>query len=166
KRDPRAMTLARKLVAGVVLVVPILWAASNASANESESLEGLRLFLTPEQRLRLNNRRDGIEPIIVPVIVEAPVVEEPPKPKPKPKPVVLPRVTFQGYVTRSDGETTVWVNNRPVGEGQQVRKNVRVLSVDEGAGKTRVSLPDNSTISLKPGQRFEPKNRRVVDSVK
>src|SRR5689334_24935201 len=66
-----------------------------------------RLFLTPEQRAALDNaRRNKIRA----EAVAAAVVK-------KPKPPAARSVLINGVVKRSDGETIVWVNGKPV-EGE------------------------------------------------
>ena len=147
----------------LLLAIPLV--TFEVSANDP--LGALRLFLTAEDRAELNDLRSGAKPVIVPVVVEVPEPEPEPKPKPrprpKPKPKPLPSVTLQGYVSRSDGQNNVWVNGRPVEEGQQASKKVRVLAIDDNGGTANIHLPDQSTLKLKPGQRFDPAAKRVVD---
>ncbi|MEM7206623.1 MAG: hypothetical protein AAF434_02250 [Pseudomonadota bacterium] len=130
----------------------------------NDQLGGYRLFLSSEQRAQLDRKRDGVEEVVVPVVVEAPKPKPKIEPKPKPKPE-LPSVSLQGYVVRGDGENTVWLNNRPVEEGQRAARDVRVLSIDESSGDAEVNLANEKTIRIKPGEKFEPKAEQVIDPV-
>ena len=135
----------------------------------ADALGDARLFLTAAQRATLDNARAN---------PKKPEPPEPPKPVEKPKPVVkkvvkrkvekkpspvLPEVTLQGFVQRSGGESTVWVNNRASKEGDVVGKQVQLLSMDGDDGDVTIKMPDQSRIKLKPGQEFQPKGRKIVD---
>jgi hypothetical protein len=66
-----------------------------------------RLFLTPEQRAALDNaRRNRMRAEAVAATAEK-----------KPRIPPARNVTINGIVSRSDGESTIWVNGRPT-EGQ------------------------------------------------
>jgi hypothetical protein len=66
-----------------------------------------RLFLTPEQRTALDNaRRNRIRAEAVAATADK-----------RPKIPPARNVTINGIVSRSDGESTIWVNGRPT-EGQ------------------------------------------------
>ena len=153
-----------KIWIGFVTAVTLAAGWSPVPVAADQSLSGLRLFLSAEQRQKLNDKRSGVEKPVVPIVVEKPKLQ-PPKPKLKPKPIVLPRVTLQGYVARSDGKPTVWVNNRPLQEGEFAGKKVRVIGLNEESGSASITLPDDSTVTLQPGQRFDPNKKRVVDPV-
>jgi hypothetical protein len=116
-----------------------------------------RLFTTPEERGMLEALRQQ------PARAEAP-----PDPleaealAPEPPPVQSVRV--DGFVSRSRGNNTVWINgtNSLTGDlgAQQVDVNVRGIR-----GQTVPVRVQNSPvgIGLKPGQTFDPSDSRVVD---
>ncbi|MDQ3564293.1 MAG: hypothetical protein M3436_09175 [Pseudomonadota bacterium] len=117
-----------------------------------------RLFTTPEEREMLETLRNQ------PRRAEAPT-EQPLEPEalaPEPPPVQSVRV--DGFVSRSRGNNTVWINgtNSLTGDlgSQQVDVNVRGIR-----GQTVPVRVQNSPVGvgLKPGQTFDPTDSRVVD---
>ena len=116
-----------------------------------------RLFTTPEERQMLEALRNQ------PRRAEAP--PEPLEPEvlaPKPPPVQSVRV--DGFVSRSRGNNTVWINgtNSLTGDlrSHQVGVNVRGIR-----GQTVPVRVQNSPVGvgLKPGQSYDPSASRVVD---
>ena len=116
-----------------------------------------RLFTTPEERQMLEALRNQ------PPRAEAPA--EPLEPEalaPEPPPVQSVRV--DGFVSRSRGNNTVWINgiNSLTGDlgSQQVDVSVRGIR-----GQTVPVRVQNSPVGvgLKPGQTFDPSASRVVD---
>ena len=116
-----------------------------------------RLFTTPEERQMLEALRN-----------QPPRPEAPPEPlepealAPEPPPVQSVRV--DGFVSRSRGNNTVWINgtNSLTGDlgSHQVDVNVRGIR-----GQTVPVRVQNSPVGvgLKPGQTFDPSDSRVVD---
>lgn len=100
-----------------------------------------RLFFTPAQRTQLDAAR--AEKSRAPAAAEA---EEP-----QPLPQVI---TYSGIVRRSDGKTTVWINNRPAEDGR---------STESPALASRVH-PDGSVVLRLP-QNERPVRLRVGQSV-
>ncbi|MGH8646266.1 MAG: hypothetical protein ACREX4_18120 [Gammaproteobacteria bacterium] len=116
-----------------------------------------RLFTTPDERQMLEALRNQ------PRRAEGP--PEPLEPEalaPEPPPVQSVRV--DGFVTRSRGNNTVWINgtNSLTGDlgSQQVDVNVRGIR-----GQTVPVRVQNSPVGvgLKPGQTYSPEGARVVD---
>ncbi|MGH6830379.1 MAG: hypothetical protein ACREDG_04425 [Methylocella sp.] len=116
-----------------------------------------RLFTTPKERQMLEALRHQ------PRRAEAPA--EPLEPEalaPEPPPVQSVRV--DGFVSRSRGNNTVWINgtNSLTGDlgSQQVDVNVRGIR-----GQTVPVRVQNSPVGvgLKPGQTFDPSASRAVD---
>ena len=85
--------------------------------------------------------------------------------------VELPEpVTMQGYVKRSDGSTTLWVNNKAVQENSTQndveigRLNKQKNSAKNGADSLNVRIPaTGKNVRLKPGQVYEPETNRIVE---
>lgn len=106
-------------------------------AAQAESLG--RLFHTPEQRALLNNARKTMP---------MNAVGEPEAPS-------LPDFTLNGIVTRSDGQRSVWLNDR--------------LEYDAGRpgaqerNQVQVQLPGGGT-KLKVGQSLDPATGRVTEN--
>ncbi|HSQ04177.1 MAG TPA: hypothetical protein VLN59_09085 [Burkholderiales bacterium] len=110
-----------------------------------------RLFYTPAQRTQLDTARNHRTPTSV---VESPI-EAPPAP---------PALTYSGVVRRSDGKSTVWINNRVVGDGESL-SGVAVLGRIRPDGGIRLNLlPDKGTVDLKVGQTLEVDSGSVAEN--
>lgn len=123
------------MIRALVLLVGLA-AASGACAQELG-----RLFFTPEQRAALDARRKARVPD-----------------KPAAAPVVASPVTrLDGYVQRSDGRATVWVNGTALDEAapeKPVVDSARVsMTVGEGSARVR----------LKPGETIDRGSGEVAD---
>ena len=120
-----------------------------------------RLFFTPDERARLDalRRRPAAAP-------QAPVAAAAPAPQPQPLPPAPEYVTLNGVVRRSDGSTTVWLNNKPV-RGQQTEQGI-VVSPSErpGApGNVTVRVPQTGrSVDLKVGQQLEVNSGKVQEA--
>ncbi|MGH8668587.1 MAG: hypothetical protein ACREUH_05085 [Burkholderiales bacterium] len=96
-----------------------------------------RLFFTPEQRAALDARRKARVPD-----------------RPAPTPVaVSPTTRLDGYVRRSDGRSTVWVNGASVDE-----------AAPQGDGRVSVSVGESrARVRLKPGEELDRGSGEVTD---
>jgi hypothetical protein len=103
-----------------------------------------RLFLTPEQRAALDNaRRNKIR-------AEAMVAAAEKKPKIPP----AKSVTINGVVSRSDGESTIWVNGRPT-EGE-TEDGMRVVIAPGSQSSVVLREPaKGKQVRLKVGQHAD-----------
>lgn len=119
------MTRAILLVAGVLAITPV------------HAQEIGRLFFTPEQRETLDARRKARVPD-----------------KPAPVPVVIsPTTRLDGYVRRSDGRATVWVNGASVDDASP-----------RSDGRISVGVGDsNARVPLKPGEVLDRGSGEVTD---
>ncbi len=128
----------------LLIAALLAFAAAPAAAQELG-----RLFLTPEQRAALDARRKARVPDKPPV-VEA-VVESP-----------ITRV--DGFVRRSGGRSTVWLNGVPTPEGAQTEG----LQVRPGRGPASVSVTlgeDERRYELRVGERLDRGSGEVRDVV-
>ena len=119
-----------------------------------------RLFTTPAERARLEALRHA------PPVVETPeVTEEPEEIVEEPEPVVVPTVTVNGYVIRSDGNNTAWVNGQSILHGDLDPERIRVNPRGIQGGSVSVQLPEaRRAVRLKPGETYEPSVSGIVDS--
>jgi hypothetical protein len=104
-----------------------------------------RLFLTPEQRTNLDARRKARVPD-----------------KPAAAVVASPTTRLDGFVARSDGRSTVWVNGETLSAGPQP-DGPRVL---EGSS---VSVPVGESgvrARMKPGETLDRGTGEVRDLLK
>jgi hypothetical protein len=103
-----------------------------------------RLFFTPDQREALDARRKARVPD-----------------KPAAAVVASPTTRLDGYVKRSDGRSTVFVNGQPLLEGTP-----EAPSVDPEWRGGRVSVPTSeggARYVLKPGQSVDTGTGQVRD---
>ncbi|MFZ6758775.1 hypothetical protein ACO0K9_16340 [Undibacterium sp. Ji50W] len=115
-----------------------------------------RLFLTPAERGQLDQLREHGEPK---KILES---EAPTSSIPEPKVPPVEQFTFDGYVTRSSGKNTVWINQVPQNEHEksqvihvwQQRSKTPVVSLTPSPGKP---------LNLKVGQTFDKSTGKIVE---
>ena len=128
-------------------VLPALAAAGLCLACGVAAAQELeRLFFTPEQRQALDARR------------KARVMDKPAAPQ-----VAAPTLRVDGYVKRSGGPSTVWVNGESQTEGPQPE----APRIGEGAD-TRVSVTVGDSparVRLKPGEVLDRGNGEVRDVI-
>jgi hypothetical protein len=98
-----------------------------------------RLFTTPQERYQLDVARGLIAP------PPAPPVAAPAPPPPAP-------LTVDGFVRRSAGRSTVWVN--------QASQDARPAQFSGPANQPRVTLtlPGGARVKVKPGQTIDANN--------
>jgi hypothetical protein len=121
-----------------------------------------RLFLTPAERtaldiVRLNNKPPE-------KIIKAGEKSENEQDDTAEAPSPPPVVSVHGYVKRSDGKGTVWVNGQPVQE-KVATKDIEVGRLRGNTNQVQIKLPaTGQTINLKAGQSYDPASGKVVDS--
>lgn len=126
---------------------PAWWIASlvapallGATACVAESLG--RLFFSPAQRQIFDSGKQLPGSIPVPVGPRA--------------------AKLNGVVTRSDGETTVWVNGKVL---DKKRPPIRASASPSDPAAARIELPSsNKTVRLKVGQRYLRSSGKIVES--
>ena len=124
-----------------LLAATLLWAAAGPALAQEVG----RLFFTPEQRQALDARR------------KARVMD-----KPAAAVVASPTMRLDGFVKRSDGRSTVWVNGESLPESSQP-ESPRI-----GAPDSRVSVTvgeSSSRVQLKPGEILDRGNGAVSDVI-
>jgi len=123
--------------------LPVLVAAmlSFPAAPGAEPLG--RLFYTPAQRAQLDSARSQRS--------RAPAVAA----KQEPAAAVPELLTYDGLVRRSDGKTTVWINNRAIHDGRPANSLPFTSKLHaDGSVKLGVTQSDQS-LDLKVGQSAE-----------
>lgn len=116
-----------------------------------------RLFFTPSERARIDELRR--KPPAPPPQV---AVAEPPRKVPPPPQYV----TLNGIVQRSDGQTTVWLNNKPVRGGRSEEGVVVAPAERTGVPSgVKVTVPQTGrSADLKVGQQLEVNSGQVQES--
>lgn len=130
------------------LLAIVLFAQINAAA----AAELGRLFFTPAQRATLDNARKQNIRIEIGTDGSEPQAQAAPVPQ---------NMSVTGLVRRSDGKSTVWVNNHPVG-------GTSVGGVKVAPGKTgdriKLTAPDGGrSVDLKVGQSVEILSGRIEE---
>lgn len=125
-----------KIIAVFLLLLPSLGMAAEQTLG--------RLFFTPEQRARMDVARQQERSIRFDV--EQQDDATPPA-----------NIILNGVITRSDGKTTLWINNRIQSEVSQA------ATVGKG-GEVRVATPETGrTVPLKVGQSIDMSSGRVEE---
>ena len=114
-------------------------------AIEAQAQELGRLFLTPEQRASLDARRKARVPD-----------------KPAAAVVASPVTRVDGYVKRSAGPPTVWVNGESLPE--QAPEAPRIDAPRDGEGRVSISVGEGGNrVQLKPGETLDRGSGEVRD---
>jgi hypothetical protein len=134
------MSVIRGLLIGIALLLP-------PAANGADALG--RLFFSPEQRVQLDTLR-------IRKVVSSQTKDEPPP----------EFVNYSGIIRRSDGQTTVWVNNQALSEADlreqpaiagRISRDGKILL---GAGKGSMQLKVGQSAELLSGQISESYDAR------
>ena len=134
-----------KRIATLLVSVAILGFAQAPAARAAELG---RLFLTPEQRSALDARRKARLPDIKPQAVT----------------VESPTTRIDGFVTRSSGNSTVWVNGQAVGEGAE-QEGLRVrprradpsrVTIEVGEGERKIDVKVGQSLDRATGEVRDP----------
>ncbi|HEB81229.1 MAG TPA: hypothetical protein ENJ11_00035 [Gammaproteobacteria bacterium] len=72
------------------------------------------------------------------------------------------KVTVEGYVTRSNGKSVVWVNGKSTLRGNTV-DNIRVNPHSVGRNKSVIISSDGKSRKLKPGETWDRQTGKVID---
>jgi len=117
-------------------------AAMSVPASAQERLG--RLFFTPAQRTSLDVARS--QRARAAVATEKSEQEATPVPQ---------TITYSGVLRRSDGKTTVWINNQPVYDRESAGAAAIVGRVRPDGSVTLQVPQSGRSVSLKPGQSIE-----------
>jgi hypothetical protein len=126
-----------------------------------------RLFTKPSERSNLNVLRQSQQLKVI-----TPQDKLDAEDGAEAEPATLPNpVTLQGYVKRSDGASTLWINKQAVQEDTTVddvkigRLNQRELSKKGASSEgVEVKIPaSGKKIHLKAGQMYEPDTNQIIE---
>ena len=73
------------------------------------------------------------------------------------------KVNLNGYVTRSDGKSVVWVNNQNTLDSTKIG-DVRVHARDIGKDKKVTISVDGKSVRLKPGEVWSKETGRAAEN--
>ena len=128
-------------------VLPGVLALALLGAGHVRAQEFGRLFFTPEQRAALDARRKARIPD-----------------KPAASAVASPTTRMDGYVKRSGGPSTVFLNGEPILETSQPDSP----RLPRGKGEDKVSIPVGDggvRVPLKPGEVLDSGSGEVYDGL-
>jgi hypothetical protein len=75
-----------------------------------------------------------------------------------------PNITVDGYVRRSHGGATLWVNGENNYDGNLAASHIDPLSAKVRGSAIELQPLDEAPIMLKPGQSYDPNSRTTVDA--
>ena len=127
-------------LAAAALILSLLPAAATAQ-------ELGRLFFTPEQRANLDLRRKARMP------------DKPAAPSGS-----APLTRIDGYVKRSNGPSTIWINGESLGESAPEAPRIDTARPDSGAVWLNAS-EGRGRVPLKPGETLDRGNGDVRDVI-
>ncbi|MFM9913146.1 MAG: hypothetical protein ACKVN9_06415 [Methylophilaceae bacterium] len=147
----------RILVIFLVLNLPLLSLAEEARIG--------RLFFTPSDRANMEiirkNSKAPDKVVKAEDIEEVAAEEDAPIAK-----KVSPPVVVNGYISRSDGKNTVWVNDRPMSE-KSSSQTVKVEKLRADKGQVKIVITDEKkAASLRPGQVYDPNSNKVYNHLR
>ena len=130
------------MIARVALALIVMTATGVATAAELG-----RMFFTPAQRAALDAaRKQNVRVDIGNEDNEKPATAAAPAPVPQ-------NVSVNGLIQRSDGNSTVWLNNKPITGQSSGGLNI---STRKGDTRVKLSVPDTGrSVDLKVGQTVE-----------
>ena len=141
-----------------------LFALLTSAASASLAADVGRLFFTPAERLAFERARQAAEAgseseITDPdPVIAVPVIETLPQ-------TMKPMITVDGYVRRSRGTTTLWVNGENSYDGDLYSSQVDPNSTHISGGIVRLAPMDGDySIGLKPGQTYDPNSIVTIDA--
>ena len=128
-----------KWLAFITLMLPLLSSAAEPLG---------RLFYTPQQRATLDNaRRQNIK---IEVVTETPALPE--------------KISVNGVIQRSDGKSTVWINNRPLNE-KYAPNGITIISRSADNASVTLQLPQsNRNVNVKVGQNLDATSGHIQES--
>lgn len=124
-------------------VVYLALVASTPAAAQAQERLG-RLFFTPAQRASLDVARSQR--------ARAALSTEKTEQEATPVPQII---TYSGHIRRSDGKTTVWINNQAVHDRESAGAAAIVGRVRPDGSVTLQVPQSGRSVSLKPGQSVE-----------
>jgi len=109
-----------------------------------------RLFFTPEQRAALDARRKARVPD-KPAAAAA---------------VASPVTRIDGYVKRSQGPSTVWMNGESLSESSPEAPRIQAPSADGAQGSVAITVGEGGRrVRLKPGEALDRGTGEVKDVI-
>ncbi len=153
----------KKLSAYIVFLLPVFFIGLTSAQLRAAAEDDFgRLFSSAAERKKLDILRKNqklIDATPQKNTLLQPATDELPVP-----------ITLQGYVKRSDGATTLWINNKTVQENsiqddvEIGRLNKQNGSIKNSADSLNVRIPaTGKNVRLKAGQVYDPETNSIVE---
>ncbi len=79
--------------------------------------------------------------------------------------VVRDTLNLKGFVKRSDGKNSAWINDGNTYEGDLDTLYIKVNSDDINDDNVTINMPDNKTqVRLKVGEAYDPNSRQIIST--
>ena len=137
----------------------VLWLVAGAV-----SADVGRLFFSPGKRAMLEQMRqsDAHELVEVPIEVDPAIDLQPLATEPE---ELKPAITINGYVRRSNGRTTIWINQENSYDGDLSASQIESDTAHMHGTKVHVTpLGDDTRVRLKAGQSYDPNAAQITDA--
>ena len=127
------------IITGLLCVI-----CSNVLHAEYDAADLQKLFTDKKQRARIDAKRSGGH-------TGSDVQQQ------------TNKIKVSGYVTRSDGKSVVWINNKNTLDSRRI-DDVKVHQSSIGKNKKVTISVDNKTTSLRPGETWYKETGKIVDN--
>ncbi len=118
---------------------------SNVLHADYDAADLQKLFTDKKQRARIDAKRSGS---YTESDIQAPTSK---------------KIKVSGYVTRSDGKSVVWINNKNTLDSLRI-DDVKVHQSSIGKNKKVTISVDNKTTRLRPGETWYKETGKIVDN--
>lgn len=123
-----------------------------------------RLFFTPNERASLDIiRKNSKAPDKIIKAEESNKIDVPTEDQT----TLSKPIKMQGYVSRRDGKNTVWVNDKAILENTD-SNNITIGNLIKNTGQVQIKVDgaERKSITLKPGQIYDPNSEQVYNHMK
>ena len=123
------------------------------------------LFTSEEERARLEYVRKQ-KPVVEKFITGAEEIDEVFDEVPVNEEIVVrDTLNLKGFVKRSDGKNSAWINDGNTYEGDLDTLYIKVNSDDINDDNVTINMPDNKTqVRLKVGEAYDPNSRQIIST--
>ena len=129
----------------LIITALLCMSYSNVSHADYDAADLQKLFTDKKQRARIDAKRSGG---YTESGIQAPTSK---------------KIKVSGYVTRSDGKSVVWINNKNTLESSNIG-GAKVHQSSIGKNKKVTVSVDNKTTRLRPGETWYKETGKIVDN--
>lgn len=126
-----------------------------------------RIFTSEQDRNRLDYIRSQ-KPVAEKNLTDTEEVDEVFNEEPVDEEVVIrDTLNLKGFVRRSDGKNSAWINDGNTYEGDLDTLYLQIRPQDIGEDRVTINMPDNETrVRLKVGEGYDPESKQVIQTRK